>query len=697
MQDRHAFLLVIDPQPDRAVQINSTLRNAGISIRVLHADNVAKLERLAADHRPVLALYTSMASTLMPLTVAAQMCQQTNIFLAVEAAAAESAALQEAGAVAPAFLIGRDEQLTGLVRQLITLDQATQSASQHRQQEEELEERLGLLLNSTRDPVAYLHEGLHVAANAAYLELIGVDTLEQLAGISLLEILQQDNTDLKALIRAFGRDEFPAGPQPFKFIPQQGEPIESTVQFASVRFEGENCVQLLVVEDQPRQAAAPLPAAAPGPETAALGTAPARESKPTSGESPLDPLTGMFRRGPFLQHLNERLGSIPEQESAAVYFLELDDSIEQLRELSITEMDHYVQATADELLSCLEEQDDIARINDQAYAIFAYRRDKASLRRLAEKIRSGIEQLGPEQPGFPLPKTGSVGLLLLDRQQHHEADDCLEKARHACALACAEGNMVKRYKPALAAGISDDEESEWQARIRYALENEDFYTVQRSISSLEGEPEGLVENRYFMHEENGDLAAASFMPAAERGQLASQIDRHILPGLLRAVADSDARQLLAVSGNSLQDFSFATWFQRTLQDLRIPGKRVVLQWPARAAQQQPRAARRVQEELAGSGIGFALTGLENDPKQLALLECLELQYVTLSSTLTGELQDHPERLDHIRTVVSSASQQHIQTIASNIPTSQDLALLWQSGVKLVSGDFLQEEPRVIGQ
>ncbi len=57
----------------------------------------------------------------------------------------------------------------------------------------------------------------------------------------------------------------------------------------------------------------------------------------------------------------------------------------------------------------------------------------------------------------------------------------------------------------------------------------------------------------------------------------------------------------------------------------------------------------------------------------------------------------PERLDHIRTVVSSASQQHIQTIASNIPTSQDLALLWQSGVKLVSGDFLQEEPRVIGQ
>ena len=697
MQERHAFLLVIDPLPDRAVQINSTLRNAGISIRVLHGDTQSQVERLSVDHHPVLTVYTPAAATLLPLTAAAELCQRQGTFLAVEAAAADAPALQEASALAPAFLLGHDAQLTALVKQLVVLEQAHQSAVQQRQQEEELEERLGLLLNSTRDPVAYLHEGLHVAANAAYLELIGVETLEQLAGISLLDILQQDNTDLKALIRAFGRDEFPAEPQRFRFIPQQGEPVESTVQFASVRFEGENCVQLLVAEAQPRPHTAPPVETVPVVETAAVTAAPTTEPATVSGDGQLDPLTGMFRRGPFLAHLNQRLGSIPEQESAAVYFLELDDSTEQLRELSITEMDRFVQATANELLSCLEEQDDIARINDQAYAIFAHRRDKASLRRLAEKIRSGIEQLGPEQPGYPLPKTGSVGLLLLDRQQHHEADDCLEKARQACALARAEGNRVKRYKPALAAGISDDEESEWQARIRYALENEDFYTVQRSISSLEGEPEGLVENQYFMHEESGDLAAAIFMPAAERGQLASQIDRHILPGLLRAVADHDARQLLTVSGNSLQDFSFATWFQRTLQDLRIPGKRVVLQWPARAAQQQPRAARRVQEELAGSGIAFALTGLENDPKQLTLLERLELQYVTLSPTLTGELQDHPERLDHIRTVVSSASQQHIQTIASNIATSQDLALLWQSGVKLVSGDFLQEEPRVIGQ
>ena len=30
-------------------------------------------------------------------------------------------------------------------------------------------------MNSTRDPIAYFHEGLHVAANQAYQDLMGVN------------------------------------------------------------------------------------------------------------------------------------------------------------------------------------------------------------------------------------------------------------------------------------------------------------------------------------------------------------------------------------------------------------------------------------------------------------------------------------------------------------------------------------------
>jgi hypothetical protein len=47
-------------------------------------------------------------------------------------------------------------------------------------------------------------------------------------------------------------------------------------------------------------------------------------------------------------------------------------------------------------------------------------------------------------------------------------------------------------------------------------------------------------------------------------------------------------------------------------------------------------------------------------------------------------------------VVKDARAANAVAIASDVSTSSDLAILWQCGVKLVSGDFLQEAPRVIG-
>ena len=70
-------------------------------------------------------------------------------------------------------------------------------------------------------------------------------------------------------------------------------------------------------------------------------------------------------------------------------------------------------------------------------------------------------------------------------------------------------------------------ETDWVERVRYALNNRDFYTVQQSIVDLEGENEGLFENRTFMREEDGDTPASEFMPHAERNDLGSTIDRHI--------------------------------------------------------------------------------------------------------------------------------------------------------------------------
>ena len=711
------MLLVIDPSPECAARVNSLLRNSGISIHVLHVDNPTEAERLLREFHPFLIYYLADARDQFPIGQAARLADDAKVFLGVALDGHGQALFEEAAGAAATLGIGNEAQLPAIVRRLAGLGEAERRQDARRAQEEELEQRLDLLLNSTRDPIAYFHEGLHVAANQAYLDLFGAESVEPLTMVSLLEVLEREGTDLKAMIRGFSRQEFPEPEGTFVFRPPGGDARAVRLTFAPVRFEGEDCIQMLVQEagtsaatgDPAPEATAPTPvagttAAPPVDAPPNAGTAAAPEAMAPVGPAPavsalpagIEPLTGMLWRADFMQRLETRLNELPEERRAGLLFLANDEAGRQLDALSAADMDRYVQASANEILSCLEEADDVCHFQDSAFVIYAERQDKPELKRLGEKLRAGIENLGQQHPDAPVPKSCSIGLVLLDRH-HQDAEHTLEKARAAYRLAAEEGNCVLRYRPARVAGISDDEEADWIERLHYAIANEDFFTAQHSIMNLDGDLEGLMENRTFLHEDEGDLPAAAYLPAAERNQLASQIDRLVIPGLLRAVNSSENRQIIDISGNSLQDFSFPTWFQRTLQDARMPGKRVVLQWPAWAAREQLKAARRLIEELSPLGVQFSLSGFDNDPKTLELLKHLKLQFVTLDTELTRELQSDSQRPDAIREVIRHAREMQMSAIASNVPTSSDLAILWRVGVKLVSGDFIQETPRVIGQ
>lgn len=725
MAAEQPFLLVVDPNPESAARVNSLLRNTGINVHVLHADNGTDTERLVREFSPYLVYYLPESSQRFPITDAIRIAEEHGVFMAISMDEGSTELFLQAAHSSACIGIGDEEQLSDLTRRLAGLGQAAREQDRLKAQEAELESRLDLLMNSTSEPIAYFHEGLHVAANDAYLTFMGIGSFDELAMVSLLEILEKDDTDLKALVRGFSREEYPQPGERFRLRPPGGEAQEVDLTFAPVSYDGEHCVQLVVRgkesdagDVQPAPTEAPTPALnqepEPAPEhppVAAQPPAPAAEHQepqkseqqaanpspaPSSGDSSTDFMTGMLWRGPFMLRLDERLRSIPDHQRGSVYFLRNDSANEQLAELKVSELDSYVQSTANEILSCLEDDDEVCRFDDSAFLIFATRADKTALKNLAEKLRASIERQAQEHPGEPMPGTCSVGMVLLDPQDN-DPDSTVQHARAACRLAANDGNKVLRYKPARAAGLSDDEDAHWRERLRYALNNEDFFTVQHSIMNLDGDLEGLMENRTFLREDNKDVPAAEYLAAAESNQLASQIDRLIVPGLLRAVAGGKERQIIDISGNSVQDFSFPAWFQRTLQETRIPGERIVLQWPAWAAREQVRAAHRLIEELAPLGLKFSVSGFDNDAKTLDLLEQIPLQMVTLDQGLTTDLQANPGYLDSIREIVSATSSKDILTIASDVATSADLATLWRGGVKLVSGQFIQETPRVIGQ
>ena len=65
--------------------------------------------------------------------------------------------------------------------------------------------------------------------------------------------------------------------------------------------------------------------------------------------------------------------------------------------------------------------------------------------------------------------------------------------------------------------------------------------------------------------------------------------------------------------------------------------------------------------------------------------------------LTENLMSESKNQEAVRQVVEAADKHGVIVIADEVADTSSLAVLWQCGVKLISGAFLSESPQVIAQ
>ena len=539
---------------------------------------------------------------------------------------------------------------------------------------EELEHRYGLLLDSSRDAIAYIHEGLHVYANRSYLEMLRVRDERDIAGLSLLEMFDAGETNLKSLLKGFSKGSFPKEALQVTVSRPDGGDFGARVTFSPARFDGEDCTQMIMQHmDAANELAAEL-------ERLRL----------------TDPLTQLHNRKAFSDQLESWLSGGGNEGTAGVLYIEPDGFKALQDELGVDVIDAFIADLAGVIRDSLNGEDVAARINDRGFAVLAHRETKAELETLAEAIleacRGHIVELGERS----LTISCSIGLSNVGRPVV-DAAEIISRARTAQAEAAERGNKVVVYRPQLAAVGSVDTDQQWVDRIRYALERNAFYSVQQPISDLEGEGEQLFENVTFMRGENGDHANSEFREAADHADLAGLIDRQVVSGLLAGLADTGAPQIINLSACSVLDYAFPGWFAEQLQGACVPGDKVVLQITAETAQGNLRPAQRLIKELEPLGCRLSVSGFSGERRCRQLLEHLDLSFVKLNPALTDNLTSDSGNQEAISRIVEAAEMRGIAVIADEVAHTSSLAVLWQCGVKLVAGTFLQDSSQVLAQ
>lgn len=669
-------LLVTDRSAESAEHINSLLRNSGIKIHVFHAQTSADVKRALDKDAPVLILYADAEETEAPLEEISKLAAAFSIPVALFAHLDDQERLARLVGQAACFVIDADREdlLTDSVSQLIASSENERTHRAQQQRLEELEHRYNLLLDSSRDAIAYIHEGLHVYGNRAYLETLRVKDESELAGLSLLEMFDAGKSNLKKLLKGFAKGSFPAEALEVKVTRPDGSAFDASLFFSPAQYDGEECTQMMM---QPTDAANQLAA-----ELERLRL--------------IDPLTQLPNRKSFVEVLEAWITDSKGEGTAAVLYIEPDGFEKLHQELNVESSDAFIADLAGVIRACLAESDVPARLSEGGFAVLAQRATLAELEELAEQILIACRGHIVEVGGHSLTMSCSIGLSSVGRLVVNSSE-IIAGARKAQAQAAERGDQLVIYRPQLTAVTSAGGEGVRLEHIKQALANHDFYCVQQAIIDLDGDGDQIVENITFMRSDADDHAPADYLPLADRNDLAASIDRQVIPGLLKSMVESDQRHIINLSTNTVLDYAFPGWFAEQVKAACVDGSRIILQIAAATALNNLRPMQRLVKELESLGCVLSISDFNAERRTCQLLEHIGVSYIKMRPELTFELTANAKLQESIAQIVEAAEPHGIAVIADEVQDTSSLAVLWQSGIKLIAGSFVRESTQVVAQ
>ncbi|AKS42078.1 EAL domain-containing response regulator [Wenzhouxiangella marina] len=546
---------------------------------------------------------------------------------------------------------------------------------------EEIESRYTLLLDSSSEAIAYLHEGLHIYANRAYLELFNYESFEDLEGLSMLDLLSSGDSgpDLKKVLKALSRDEIPEEAMTLNAHRQDGSDFQATVAFSSARYGGEYCAQMLVRE-QVSQA---------DPELA-------RELEKLKTS---DMLTGLLNRPAFLERCREQASSREDHAGMAVLLASLDKHDQLQSKLGLGATDALIQESAKLFAQAVGENVAMARVSDHRFGILIDSKNREEAEQIAARVIDHCSGRIIDVRDTSLTVSASVGLAVAGSELA-DPDALVVQADSALSEALrAGGNAYVRYRPRVS-GEAGEDDAAWAERLHHALDNDEFRLVTSPITSMDDDSFLINEVETRLRTEDSDevLMPSAYLPAAASLDLAPKLDEDMLRRLASALAEKqtgDAHYwLVPLCLDTLSDESVLGKINNMIKGGQLDPQHLIWGFREPEVRDKLRRAQSFIERFKPTGSHFALCDVGPDAECEPLLRHLEIDYLRLAPEMIQNLSGNDALRQSLSSVVACASEHQARVIAPKVEHTGDLATLWQFGITLVQGDFVREEASI---
>jgi len=676
-QDAVIRLLLVEDQLEDAEQLISTLRNGGMAIRPQRPENSDELDDLLAK-QPIDMVLGNGASTYLKFADVAKRVEATGKDIPV---LASSEKLDETTVLALIAAGARDvalrhkpEHVQFVVRNEFNALLARRGLRHLEAALRETERRCDALISSSRDPIAYVHEGMHIRANQAYLEMFGFEDFEEIEGLSVLDLISPDDADaFKQLLKKMEKGEAETKTMSLTAQRSDGSNFAANMEFTSATYEGEPCQQIVFRQKTVDEAM-----------VKELDTLRMR-----------DPVTELFNRQHFMTELESAVAGAADGKGAqALLLLEADNWENRLGEIGMTHADALLKAMAQRLVSTLEGNVASARFTDHAFAFLLRGSDHKQTQATAEKMRAAFDGKIIELADKSVALTVSIGGVQIGEkiaslpQILAKSQSCLQSAEGVG------GNRIEIFDPASRDRAEEERIAAWVARIKEALNEDQFVLNFQPLISLTGDTTENYEVLLRMKAPSGEIVAPEqFMPIAEEHGLLAELDRWVIGRTIsllseRRKAGKETTLFVKVSPSSLAEGDLHNFIGSQLKAHAVPGQHLVLQLPESKIYSYLRPLQAFQKIVASFGARLALEQFGTSLNSFQMLTHFDPQVLKIDRSFIVDLAKSAENQAKVKEFVASARQLNKLTIAEFVSDASSMTVLFSIGVDLVQGNFL---------
>ena len=667
-------LLILDTSQNDAEDLVNLFRNAGRATQAQLIENEQHLSELLSNKTWDLCFAHLRSTELTPFQVTAQikkMEQDIPVILITDAETPES--FIQALEAGMRDIVPEDQKDRLRLVAIRELDNLYNRRARRRAEVSlrDTEKRCHLLLDSSRDAIAYVHDGMHIYANNTYIRLFGYPDFDELEGMPLINMVaSQDQEKIKAFMKSFAEGNNVGETFECRGVRGDDSQFETNMTFSAAKYDGEPCTQIIIRTSL-------------------------QESKQTETNEQ-DIITGLQNDLSFKNHVDRAIEQASEKGlKSTVLYIQLDDFIPIKNRIGGASTNLLLGDVAKTLQELVEAPNLVARVDDFSFAILLLGQEPDTGIELGEKICESVEKNHFNVSGKAVNLTVSIGVSILNENTANPSD-IIQKAREAAAFVkthTGKGNGVQLHS-------SEEQDAAHNEQVANLLERalakQLFRLVFQPVVSLRGDTGEHYEIMLRMPDENGkEISPNEFLQTAADKGITKEIDNWVIDQSIRKLGDHLAKGhkthlFINITKETMLDSSVLPKVGQMLNQARLPGDSIIFQISETDATAHLKEAKEFIKGANELRCKAALTHFGRALNPFNTLKHLPVSYVKIDGSFIDELPKDDDAKEDLKTLVSSLHTQGKLTIAPMVDAASLLPTLWQAGINYIQGYYIQQ-------